>query len=568
STDIPSHNLCEVVDACIYLLDYPKAVTADLMEFIKGPDYPTEAEIITAPEEIQQIYETGTGAIRLRAVYIEENGDIIITALPYQVSGAKVLEQIAAQMTAKKLPNVSDLRDESDHESPTRLVITPRSNRVDVESLMAHLFATTDLQRNYRVNLNVVGLDGRPQIKNLATLLKEWLNFRLQTVKRRLEHRLEQVEARLHILQGLLIAYLNLDEVIAIIRNEDNPKLALMERFGLSETQAESILEIRLRQLAKLEEIKIKAEQKELAAEKDQIEKILQSETRLKNLIKKELQEDKHRFGDNRCSPVVARPEAKALREEEMIPAEPVTIVLSKLGWIRAAKGHDVDGAGLSYRAGDEFAMQILGRSNMPVVIMDSEGKSYALPAHTLPSARGQGEPLTKYLQPAPGVSFVAILSAEPEAECILASDFGYGFIVKMEDLFSKIRTGKAVLKLPENAKVLVSSIIDNRDKQFLAVLTNQGRLLIFPVSELPQLSKGKGNKLIHIPSAKAVSREEFCLEIAVFDRENTLTLISGKRSLKLNPKDWAAFKGQRGQRGALLPRGFRQIETVKIQIE
>ena len=384
ATDIPPHNLREVADACVHLLEHPRASIADLMNFIKGPDYPTEAEIITSPEEIQAIYKSGNGSIRMRAVYTEENGDIIITALPYQVSGAKVLEQIAAQMLAKKLPNVSDLRDESDHEYPTRLVITPRSNRVDVETLMAHLFATTDLERNYRVNLNMIGLDGRPQVKNLVTILTEWLDFRLQTVKRRLQFRLEQVLARLHILDGLLIAFLNIDEVIAIIRREDEPKPVLMQRFALSEIQAESILEIKLRHLAKLEEMKIRGEQKELSEERDRIETTLQSESRLKSLVKKEIQEDKKRYGDDRRSPIVSRPEAKALREEEMIAAEPVTVVLSKQGWIRAAKGHDVDGAGLSYRAGDEFLKQIMGRSNLPIVVIDSEGKSYSLLPHTL----------------------------------------------------------------------------------------------------------------------------------------------------------------------------------------
>ncbi len=566
ATDIPPHNLREVADACIYLLENPKAGLPDLMNLIRGPDYPTEAEIITSPAEIQAIYASGGGSVRMRAVYTEENGDIIITALPHQVSGAKVLEQIAGQMLAKKLPNVSDLRDESDHEYPTRLVITPRSNRVDVETLMAHLFATTDLERNYRVNLNMVGLDGRPQVKNLLVILNEWLKFRLQTVKRRLEFRLEQVLARLHILDGLLIAFLNIDEVIAIIRHEDEPKPALIKRFSLSEKQAESILEIKLRHLAKLEEIKIRGEQADLSAERDQIEKVLQSETRLKNLVKKEIQEDKQRYGDPRRSPIVSRPEAKALREEEMVPAEPVTIVLSKQGWIRAAKGHEVEGASLSYRAGDEYAMQALGRSNVPAVVIDSEGKSYSLLPHTLPSARGQGEPLTKYVQSSSGVNFVAILSnEEAETEYVLASDFGYGFIVKLNDLYSKTRTGKLILKVPEGAKVLISGEIADKNNQYLAVVTNQGRLLLFPVAQLPELARGKGNKIIQIPSARAISREEYCVGIAVLNKNNVLTLYAGKRSLRLTPKDLAAFLGERGQRGALLPRGFRQVDFCKV---
>jgi topoisomerase IV subunit A len=566
ATDIPSHNLREIADACVHLLEHSKATVADLMRFIQGPDYPTNAEIISSPEEIQAIYQTGGGSVRMRAVYTEENGDIVVTALPHQVSGAKILEQIAGQMSAKKLPNVSDLRDESDHEHPTRLIITPRSNRVDVETLMAHLFATTDLERNYRVNLNMIGLDGRPQVKNLVTLLNEWLVFRLQTVKRRLQFRLEQVLARLHILEGLLIAYLNIDEVIAIIRREDEPKPALMQRFSLSEKQADAILETKLRHLAKLEEMKIRGEQDELSRERDQIEKILQSEGRLKTLVKKEILEDKERYGDARRSLIVARPEAKALREEEMLPAEPVTVVLSKQGWIRAAKGHEVDGASLSYRAGDEFAIQTQGRSNEPIVVIDSEGKSYSLLPHILPSARGQGDPLTKYLQPTSGVNFVAILSEEPETTYVLASDVGYGFIVKLEDLYCKIRTGKAVLKLPEGAKVLVSPAIVDKSSQYLAAVTREGRLLLFPVAELPELARGKGNKIIQIPSARAAQREDYCVALTVLHENSVLILYSGKRSLRLTPKDLANFQGERGQRGALLPRGFRQVDRCEVE--
>ena len=566
ATDIPPHNLREVADACVHLLDHPRAGIADLMNFIKGPDYPTEAEIITSPEEIQAIYNSGNGSIRMRAVYAEENGDIIITSLPYQVSGAKVLEQIAAQMMAKKLPNVGDLRDESDHECPTRLVITPRSNRVDIETLMAHLFATTDLERNYRVNLNMIGLDGRPQVKDLITILTEWLSFRLQTVKRRLQFRLEQVLARLHILDGLLIAFLNIDEVIAIIRREDEPRPVLMKRFALSEIQAESILEIKLRHLAKLEEMKIRGEQKDLSEERDRIETTLQSESRLKSLMKKEIQEDKKRYGDDRRSPIVSRPEAKALREEEMIAVEPVTVVLSKQGWIRAAKGHDVDGAGLSYRAGDEFLKQVMGRSNLPIVVIDSEGKSYSLLPHTLPSARGQGEPLTKYLQPSSGVTFPALLSGDPETEFVIASDFGYGFIVKLQDLYSKTRTGKAALKLPEGAKVLTSAAITDKSSQYLAAATNEGRLLVFPIADLPELARGKGNKIIQIPNTRAVKREEYCAVIAALGKASTLILNSGKRSLRLTPKDLVNFHGERGQRGSLLPRGLRQIDGYEVE--
>lgn len=565
ATDIPPHNLGEVADACVHLLENPKATLDHLMKFIKGPDYPTGAEIVSSPEEIQNVYAQGHGSVRMRAIYTKEDDDIVITALPHQVSGAKVIEQIAAQMLAKKLPNVSDLRDESDHEYPTRLVITPRSNRVDVDTLMAHLFATTDLERNYRVNLNMIGIDGRPQVKNLLTLLSEWLSFRLNTVTRRLNFRLEQVLARLHILEGLLIAFLNIDEVIAIIRQEDDPKLELMKRFALSEIQAEAILEIKLRHLAKLEEMKIRGEQDELSKERDKIEKILQSEKLLKNLVKQEILADKAKYGDNRRSQIVSRPEAKALREEEVIASEPVTVVLSKQGWVRAAKGHDVDGAALSYRAGDEFGMQAMGRSNMPVVFFDSEGKSYSLPAHTLPSARGQGEPVTKYLQTSPGANFVAVLFGESGNEFVVASDFGYGFIAKIDDLFSKTRTGKTVLKLPPNAKILTPQKITDRNSQYLAAITNEGRLLLFPVADLPELARGKGNKIIQIPSARAAKREEYCTAIAVVNEKGNLTLYSGKRHLKLNAKDLINFQGERGQRGALLPRGFRQVDSCSV---
>ncbi len=565
ATDIPPHNLSEIADACVHLLENPKATLKDLLKFIKGPDYPTGAEIISSAQEIHTMYANGNGSVRMRAVFNEENGDIVITALPYQVSGAKIMEQIAAQMLAKKLPNVSDLRDESDHECPTRLVITPRSNRVDIETLMAHLFATTDLERSYRVNLNMIGLDGRPQVKNLLTLLTEWLDFRLQTVTKRLSFRLEQVLARLHILDGLLIAFLNIDEVIAIIRREDEPKPVLMQRFSLSEIQTEAILEIKLRHLAKLEEMKIRGEQAELSKERDTIEKILKSETRLKNLIRQEILDDKEKYGDDRRSPIVARPEAKALREEEMIPVEAITIVLSKQGWVRAAKGHEVDGASLSYRAGDEFAMQTNGRSNMPVIFFDSEGKSYSLPAHILPSARGQGEPLTKYLQPAPGAYFVVVLCDDSESEYVLASDFGYGFITKVENLYSKTRTGKTVLKLQPEAKILKPQRIVDKNSQYLAAITNEGRLLLFPVAELPELARGKGNKIIQIPSARATKHEEFCQILAVINEKSSLTLNSGKRHLRLTAKDLANFHGERGQRGSLLPRGFRQIDSCQV---
>ncbi len=476
------------------------------------------------------------------------------------------MEQIAAQMMAKKLHNVTDLRDESDHENPTRLIITLRSSRVEVEPLMAHLFATTDLECNYRVNINIIGLDGRPQVKNLLNLLNEWLVFRLETVRRRLQFRLEQVLSRLHILEGLLIAFLNIDEVIAIIRQEDDPKLTLIQRFALSEQQAEAILEIKLRHLAKLEEIKIRGELEELSQEQNYLEKTLKSKTRLKSLIREEIQADKDQYGDRRRSPLVSRPEAKALREEEVIPSEPITVVLSRQGWVRSAKGHEVEGSNLSYRAGDDFLMQAPGRSNLPAVFLDSEGKSYSLPTHTLPSARGQGEPLTKSLQPAPGKQFVTVLLGEGSSEYVLASDAGYGFITKLENLYSKIRTGKAILKLPKEAKVLFPQRIQNKKNQFIAIVTNEGRLLVFPVTSLPELARGKGNKMIDIPSARAAKRQEYCVAMVVLDKNSSLVLYSGKRELRLKAKDLVNFQGERGRRGNLLPAGFRHVDGCKVE--
>ncbi|MDE2088677.1 MAG: DNA topoisomerase IV subunit A, partial [Gammaproteobacteria bacterium] len=415
ATDIPPHNLREVTAATVHLLEHPHATVEELCEHVQGPDFPTEAEIITPRAEIRRIYETGSGSLRVRARYEHEDGGIVITALPYQVSGARVLEQIAAQMQAKKLPMVEDLRDESDHENPTRLVIVPRSNRVDVDALMAHLFATTNLESSYRVNLNMIGLNGRPQVKNLKQVLSEWLEFRTATVRRRLQHRLDQVTTRLHVLDGLLIAYLNLDEVIAIIRREDHPKPVLMARFGLSDAQAEAILELKLRHLAKLEEMKIRTEQKALAEERDGLQKTLGSKQRLKTLIRKELQEDAERYGDARRSPIVERRPAQALDETALIPSEPVTVVLSSMGWVRAAKGHDIDPAALSYRAGDGFRAVARGRSNQLTVFLDSSGRAYALPAHSLPSARGQGEPLTGRLNPSGGAEFMGVMMGDDD---------------------------------------------------------------------------------------------------------------------------------------------------------
>ncbi len=566
ATDIPPHNLFEVIDACIHLLDSPKATLADIHKIIKGPDYPTRAEIITPTSDIREMYRTGNGSLRMRAVYTQENDDIVITALPHQVSGNKILEQIASQMLAKKLPTVSDLRDESDHENPTRLVITPRSNRVDVTELMSHLFATTDLERSYRINLNVIGIDGRPQVKGLVDLLKEWLSFRMETVQRRLQYRLEQVTKRLHILDGLLIAYLNLDEVIQIIREEDQPKSVLMKQFKLSDQQAEAILEIKLRQLAKLEETKIRDEQKQLREERDGITTILGSKARLKALIRQELKQDQKQFGDKRRSPIVKREEAQAMREEQMLPSEPVTVILSKKGWVRAGKGHDIDASKLNYRSGDSLLAEVNGRSNELAAFLDSSGKSYSLAAHTLPSARSLGEPLTSRLKPQPGSEFVAVLMGDANQPYLIASDAGYGFITTLENLFTKNRSGKALLTLPKGAKVMVPQKIDDTESQFVAVITNEGRLLLFPIAELPQLPRGKGNKLINIPSARVASREEFCIAMVVLSENNHLMIHSGKRHFTLKPQELANFHGERGRRGNKLPRGLRKVDSVEVQ--
>jgi topoisomerase-4 subunit A len=565
ATDIPPHNLTEVVTALIHLLDNPNATLTEICHMIPGPDYPTEAEIITPRKDLKDMYKTGNGSVRLRAVYAMEDEEIVITALPHQVSGAKILEQIAGQMQAKKLPLVADLRDESDHENPTRLVIVPRSNRVDVEALMAHLFATTDLERSYRVNLNMIGLNGSPQVKGLLEILSEWLEYRTTTVKRRLQHRLDIVTHRLHLLAGLLIAYLNLDEIIAIIRKEDKPKPVLMKRFTLSEEQAEAILEIKLRHLARLEEMQIKKEQNELAAEQDDIEKTLNSAARLRKLIRKELEADQAEFGDKRRSPIVSRKEAQAMSETEIMPTEPVTVVISTKGWVRSAKGHDVDPKSLSYKAGDEFLAAALGRSNMPAIFLDSTGRAYSLPAHTLPSARGQGEPLTGRLNPPPGAEFTGLILAEPEQEFLLASDAGYGFITKVEDMYGKNRGGKTILSVPKGSKSLAPRAVNNLDKAFLAAVSNTGHLLIFLLKELPALAKGKGNKIMSIPTARVIAREEFLVDIAILQPDQILGLTSGNKQLKLKPSDWKHFIGERGRRGLKLPRGYQKVDSLAI---
>ena len=566
ATDVPPHNLREVAAACIRLLDQPDATVEQLCEHVLGPDYPTEAEIITPRADLLKIYETGRGSVRMRAVYRIEDGDIVVTALPHQVSGSKVLEQIAGQMQAKKLPMVADLRDESDHEHPCRIVIIPRSNRVDAEELMQHLFATTELESSYRVNTNVIGLDGKPQVKNLRQMLREWLEYRVGTVRRRLQFRLDKVEHRLHLLEGRLIAFLNLDEVIHIIRTEDQPKPVLMARFGLTDVQAEYILETRLRQLARLEEMQIRGEQEALAKERAKLQSLLGSEAKLKRLVRDEIIKDAETYGDDRRSPIVARAEARALSETELLPTEPVTVVVSEKGWVRCAKGHDIDATGLSYKAGDGFKVAAPGRSNQYAVFIDSTGRSYSLPAHSLPSARGQGEPLTGRLQPPPGASFECVLLPDDNALYVIASDAGYGFVVKGEDLQAKNKAGKTLLSLPNGALVVPPKPLANREEDWLAAVTTEGRLLLFPVRDLPQLGKGKGNKIIGIPGERVASREEYLTDLAVLPVGATLVLQAGKRTLSLKADDLEHYKGERGRRGNKLPRGFQRVDALLVE--
>jgi topoisomerase-4 subunit A len=566
ATDIPPHNLREVVRATIRLLEAPRAAIEELDDIIQGPDFPTEAEIITPRAEISAMYKTGRGSLKMRAAWRVEDGAIVVHALPHQVSGSKVLEQIAAQMQARKLPMVGDLRDESDHEHPTRFVVVPRSNRVDLDALMSHLFATTDLERNYRVNLNVIGIDGRPGVKSLATILLEWLEFRRATVRRRLEYRLEKVLKRLHILEGYLVAYLNIDEVIRIVREEDAPRPALMARFELTEVQADAILDLKLRNLAKLEEMKIRGEQNELAEERDDLEKTLGSDARLKTLIKKELEAVANDHGDERRSPIVAREEAKAFSELELTTADPLTIVLSEKGWIRAGKGHDIDPETLSYKSGDAFKLAAKGRSNQPTVVFDSTGRSYSLPSHQLPSARGQGEPLTGRINPPSGATFEALLTGVDADRYLLASDAGYGFIARFADLQTKNKAGKAVLSLPKGAGVLQPGSVGSADEAaMVAAVTNEGRLLVFPLTDLPELSRGKGNKIIGIPTPRAAAREELMVGAVVLVPGTVLQITAGKRHLKLKFSDLENYRGERGRRGNKLPNGFQKVVAVGV---
>ena len=566
ATDIPPHNIRELADACIHLLKEPKAELPELMDFVKGPDYPTEAEIITPSADIAKIYETGKGSIKMRATYIEENGDIVITALPHQVSGGKVLEQIAAQMQAKKLPMVTDLRDESDHENPTRIVIVPRSNRVDIEPVMQHLFASTDLEKNYRVNLNMLGLDGLPRVKGLKAILGEWLEYRRDVVTRRLQYRLDKVLARLHILEGLLIAFLNIDEVIEIIRNNDKPKPVLMERFGISETQAEAILELKLRQLAKLEEMKIRGEQDELEKERKQLEGLLGSKTKLNNLIKRELAADAEKYGDERRSPIVVREEAKAISAKDLVPSEAVTVVLSEKGWARCAKGHDVDALGLNYKAGDGYKSSAKGRSNQPVVFIDSSGRSFSTDAHSLPSARSQGEPMSGRFSIVAGETLEYAIMAKLDKQYLVASDAGYGFVCCYEDMVTRQKAGKALVRLPTGGKLMEPQAVSDVENDHCLAISNEGRMLLFPLKDLPVLGKGKGNKIINIPSARAASREEYVRQLVVVPQGAAVVLLAGKRKLTLSDKDLDHYRGERGRRGSKLPRGLQRVDSIEIE--
>jgi topoisomerase-4 subunit A len=563
STDVPSHNLNEVVSALVHLIDKPKATVAELMKHIKAPDFPTGGEIVSPASDIRDIYETGSGTLRLRAKYRVEGGSIVITELPHQISGKKIQEQVAAQITSKKLPQATDIRDESDLEEPTRLVIEKKRG-VDADQLMSHLFSTTSLERTLRVNMNVIGLNGRPRLFNLVELLSEWIRFRKDTVRRRLEHRLGIVRDRLHILDGLLVAYLNIDEVIAIIRSEDEPKPVLMKRFKLSDVQAEAILNLRLRNLAKLEEMKIRGEQDELTEERDVLEKTLSSAARLKTLIKKELLEDAEAYGDERRTDIVEREAAQAIDETELVANEPVTVVLSQRGFARAAKGHEIDPMSLSYKSGDAFLASARGRSNQLAMFVDSTGRVYSVMAHTLPSARGQGEPLSSRFKPPDGAQFCGAMIGDPDDRFLLASDAGYGFVAKLEDLVSRNKAGKAVLRVPAGGRAVVPSPVQRDSECLIAAVSSTGRLLIFEMDELPELAKGKGNKLINIPGPKYKSGEERMVAAAVVPEDGDLKVYSGKRVMTLRWADTDPYYGERALRGRMLPQGWRKVERLE----
>lgn len=565
ATDIPPHNAREIAAACIRLLEEPKADLAALMEHVKGPDYPTAAEIITPAEDIAELYETGRGSVRARAIWHLEDGEIVVTALPHQVSPAKVFEQIAGQMHARKLPMVVDLRDESDHENPTRMVIVPRSNRIDTDRLMAHLFASTDLERSYRANINVIGLDGRPGVRGLRALLVEWLEFRRETVRRRLQFRADRIAERLHVLDALLVAYLNVDEVIRIVREADKPRIALMERFDLSEIQANAILDLRLRQLARLEEIRIQGEKEALEAERDDLEKTLGSTRRMKTLLVKELTADAETYGDDRRSPLVQRDEARAFAEEELLSTEPVTVILSEKGWVRAAKGHEIDPTELAYRTGDGFAQMARGRSNELLLFVDSTGRGYSLPAHTLPSARGNGEPLSGRLNPPSGATFAGVALGGGRDALLLATSAGHGFVARLEDLVTKNRTGKSVITVPKGASVLPPAEIADVEADLLVAVTSAGRMLVFPVAELPELARGKGNKIVSIPKSAFEAGEEALLSVLALPPGRELVIHAGARYLRMKGADLEPYRGERARRGSRLPRGFQRVDRIEL---
>ena len=568
ATDIPPHNLREVVNACLHLLENPDATIAELCQYIPAPDFPTEAEIITPAADFVSLYEKGNGTFKMRARYELEDGDIVITALPYQVSGSKILEQIAAQMQAKKLPLVEDLRDESDHEQPVRLVIVPRSNRVDVEMLMSHLFASTDLERSYRVNMNMIGLNGRPQVKDLRHILTEWLTFRRQTVTRRLQWRLDKVEKRLHLLEGLLVAFLNLDEVIHIIRTEDQPKKVLMKRFELSEVQTDYILDTKLRQLARLEELKIRGEQDELLKEQAELLSLLSSDKKLTSLIRKELKEDAKLYGDARRSPLVTRKAAQILDETALTPAEPVTVMVSKMGWIRAAKGHEIDPTSLSYKQGDGFLDMARGRSNQQVVLLDTTGRTYSLAANTLPSARGQGEPLTGKLSPPAGAQFLYTLMGKDSDHYLLYSTEGYGFLCSFADMQSRNKSGKVTITATEGMAIPRPLAVHNPETDALALLSSSGYLLVIGLQDLPVLSKGKGNKLMSLKKDGLGIADETLLQAVIVNQGQSLSITAGKKTKTFKWEELAEYRGERAKRGLQLPKGLQQATTMVAGLE
>jgi len=565
ATDLPPHNLGEIAQACLLLLDKSKTPLETLLESVKGPDYPTEAEIITSPEDMHRLYESGSGSIRMRAVFTREEGDIIITALPHQVSGARVMEQIAQQMLARKLPMVDDLRDESDHQNPTRLVIVPRSSRVDVESLMGHLFATTDLERSYRVNMNMIGTNGRPQVKNLKQILQEWIAFRMLTVRRRLQWRLERVDKRLHILEGLLVAFLNLDEVIRIVREEDDPRAALIATFRISEIQAEAILETKLRHLAKLEEMKIRQEQDELLEEKHDLEKLLGSDRRIKTLIKHEIEEDAGLYGDSRRSPIVSRPASRALDESDLLPSEALTVVLSNKGWVRAAKGHEVDARNLNFKSGDSFGDMARGKSNQSVVFIDDGGRSYALAAHSLASARGQGEPVTGRFKPPGGAHFVCCLMGRDDDQFMISSSHGYGFVCKFADMVTRNKNGKALIRLSKGAEILPAVPVSGYLSDQLVSITSDGYMALFEMKLVPQLGRGKGNKIQGVPTRRLKAGDEKVVFAACLSARQKLLIYCGKQHKSMNLKELEEYRCDRGKRGRKLPRGYQKVTSIEV---